>query len=477
MDENNLLLEAQELINNKKLDDAEEILKQIIFFNSKNIQALKLLSILYYEQNNIDFALNLLERIVIINPENDEIYNLIGVILGKSNKHYEAEKYFKKALKLKPDSKEYIKNYALSLTFQNKVEEAVNTYKKLLNEYPDDPVIWNDFGYLLQNICFYKEAKECFERAISIDYNFALAHWNLSLVLLRDKDFQNGFVEYEWGFNCGHRTIRKFSKPRWNGEELHNKVLLVTHEQGFGDFIFFSRYLKYLKEVGIYFILEVPKELFFLYKTAEGITDLVIMEDNAAEPKIHYDYYLPIASLPFALNMFDSTNLPEPIKFEDYNKQEDGIYRVGICWKGSQLHRSDLYRSIQIEKFDILFDTPGIVFYALSKNITQDESIYLFKNRFNTEIQFANDFLATYYLLTDLDLVITVDTAVAHLAGSMGKAVWLLLQYNSDWRWFNDTRITKWYPNTKIYKQNVGENWDNVLDRVKNDFQRMFGAI
>lgn len=477
MEESKIFDLAKNALSEKKYDEAEEQLKQIIFFNPKNTEALKLLGLLYYELGNVDFAINLLERVIIINPDNDEIINLIGVILGRQNKHYEAEKYFNKALKINPNAKEYIKNLALSLTFQNKIEEAVDKYKRLLNEYPSDPVVYNDFGYLLQNVCLYKEAKECFQRAITLDKNFALAHWNLGLVLLREKDFENGFAEYEWGLLTEHRTRRKFSKPKWDGEFIDDKILLISCEQGFGDFIFFSRYLKYLIEMNIKFVLEVPKELFFLYKTVDGVENLVVMENNASEPKIYYDYYLPIASLPYVLKKFDTNNLPEPIKFEETKKIDDGTYKVGVCWKGSQLHRSDQYRSIPIEKFQNLFLANNVNIYALSKNITQEEGIFLYKNRINTEIQFANDFLATFYIISNLDLVITVDTAIAHLAGSMGKAVWLLLQYNSDWRWFNDTSFTSWYPNTKIYKQNVGDNWDNVIERVNSDFKKIFGGL
>lgn len=476
MDEQNLIELSKVALSDNKYDEAEEYLKQIIFFNPKNTEALKLLGFLYHELGNIDFALNLLERVVIIDPQNDEVFNTIGVILGRQNKHYEAEKYFNKALKIKPNAKEYIKNLALSLTFQNKIQEAVDKYKRLLMEFPSDPVVYNDFGYLLQNVCLYNEAKECFNRAIILNNNFALAHWNLSLILLRDKDFENGFKEYEWGLLTGHRTKRKFSKPKWNGEFNNDKVILVTHEQGFGDFIFFSRYLKFLIDKNLKFILEVPKELFFLYKTVDGIENLVVMETNGSEPKIYYDYYIPISSLPFVLGQFDANTLPQPIKFEETKKIEDGKFKVGVCWKGNQLHRSDYYRSIPLEKFQDIFSANNVEFYSLSKNITQEEGIFLYKHRINSEIQFVNDFLATFYLISGLDLVITVDTVIAHLAGSMGKAVWILLQYNSDWRWFYDTSFTPWYPNTKIYKQNVGENWDNVIEKVKYDFKKMFGG-
>jgi Tfp pilus assembly protein PilF len=475
---NENLNEIVNLIEIKDFDSAEEKLKSIIFFESKNTKALELLAYVYNEKGNYDFALNLLERIAIMEPENSAVLNLAGVILGKQNKHSEAEKYFRRALKLAPNSKDIIKNLALALQSQNKIDEAVQKYKQLLTEFPSDPIVYNDFGYLLQNICLYDDAKECFRRAILLKEDFALAHWNLATILLREKDLENGFEEYELGFLAKQRTDRRFSKPKWDGKYIEkNKKLLVSHEQGFGDSIFFSRYLQYLIEKEINFILEVPQELYFLYKNIDGIDDVIVMDKSGKEPLIDYDYYIPIGSLPYVLKKFSTQDIPQPLKFnfqQDDNKEE---YKAGICWKGSEKHRADLYRSISIEKFEDFFNQKSIEFVALSKNISQEEGIYLFKHRVNTDIQLSKDFLSTAYILQELDLIITVDTAVAHLAASMGKAVWLLLQYNSDWRWFNDERITPWYNNCKIYKQKLFEPWEQVLDRVYNDFKKIFGIV
>lgn len=466
---------AQQYLENGDYNNAAEILKNLIFYDRSNVKALYLLALVYYRTNEYDFALNLLERVLQFEPENCDIVVLSGTIFGKTGRHNEAEKYFRKALRLNPTSEIVNKNLALALQNQNKFDEAVSVYKKLLSEYPADATIYNDFGYLLQNIALYDNAQECFERAIVLNPEYALAHWNLSLILLRKGDFERGFSEYEWGFSSGFRTLRKFSKLRWSGEPLHNARLLVSHEQGLGDSLMFSRYLQLLDEKNINYVFEVPRELMELYKASSLKCELVPLDTHGAEPFVMYDYYIPLLSLPKVLKS-NVSSTPRSLEFSLQKHEVDNQeqFNVGICWKGGSKHLGDTSRSMSLRCFQPLIDKYDVNFVSLQKNLTDEESLFLYRNHIDSQVVESTDLKQTAELINQMDLVITVDTAVAHVASTLGKNVWLLLQPNADWRWLIDKNFTIWYENVRLYRKSISESWQDLMQKVINDFEKIY---
>ena len=294
-------------------------------------------------------------------------------------------------------------------------------------------------------------------------------------------DFENGLSLYEsrWTSEKVSKTIGKslFDKPVWHGKEsLQHKKILLYGEQGLGDFIQFCRYVKLVADLGAKVILEVPQPLTGLMQGLDGISQLVIKGEELP----FFDYQCPLLSLPLAfktnldtipnksgyINLYNHTN-----KIIEWNARLGPKLkpRVGLVWSGNPHHKNDHNRSLLLR--DILPFLPNQFEYiSLQKEIREIDKLTLDSN--SHILNFAghlNDFLDTSALIDNLDLVISVDTSVAHLSGAFGKKTLLLLPYVPDWRWLLDRDDSPWYPSIKLYRQTFIGDWNSVLERVKLD--------
>jgi ADP-heptose:LPS heptosyltransferase len=332
-------------------------------------------------------------------------------------------------------------------------------------------------GTALAALNRFAEALESFTAAAAIDPERAEVHYNAGLVRLRLGDFAAGWREFEWRWRkpdwIGMR--REFAAPLWLGEEpIGGKTILLLAEQGLGDTIHFVRYAALVAALGAKVILGVPSPLKEIASTVPGVS--LVLGDGEPVPPV--DFYCPMLSLPLAFRTELATvpaNIPylQPcqerlVKWRD-KLPANGRLRVGICWAGSSTHLNDRNRSMPLERFAKLFSVPNLDFISVQKEVSETQAAIL-REHGVMEIgrEFA-DFADTAAVVAMLDLLVTVDTSVAHLAGAMGKAVALLVAFSPDFRWLLDRTDSPWYPSMRLFRQTTIGDWDGTLARLRQE--------
>jgi len=269
--------------------------------------------------------------------------------------------------------------------------------------------------------------------------------------------------------------VRKFDRPEWKGEAIPGKTLFLYAEQGYGDALHMVRFLPLLRELVGRIILECRPDLETLFNYSKS-ADQVVPFGGSIPP---FDYFLPLASLPYVLGVTletipNRTPYLQALSKEDLAAASDERLKVGLVWAGSPDHQQDAARSIRLEAIMPILRVPEISFVSLQKAVPDQDRSCLdeVSDRMNSNLPLG-DFMETASVIAGLDLVITVDTAVAHLAGALGKPVWLLLQNSPDWRWFLNREDTPWYPTMKLFRQPERGNWETPILRVAEKLRQM----
>jgi tetratricopeptide (TPR) repeat protein len=328
---------------------------------------------------------------------------------------------------------------------------------------------------------FVKEALACQEQAVKIAPDNAEAHWNLANALLVTGDFARGFAEYEWRFKRPGRGERPeglaLNLPRWDGTDLGGKTILITLEQGLGDAIHFIRFAADVAARGGRVVVECRPELARLLATARGVAAVVAPGTPVPEAVC----YAPLMSLPHLLGVtLDSISGQGPyLKVPPGTSVPDlggaGL-RVGLVWRGNPQHENDRWRSISLKKLAPLLDVPGITFFSLQLGAEEERAAGAAAGQLIDLAPHLTDFARTAAVVQALDLVISVDTAVAHLAGALGKPVWVLIAQGNDWRWLHERSDSPWYPTLRLYRQQRQRRWDPAINRMKGALADMAAA-
>jgi tetratricopeptide (TPR) repeat protein len=447
------------------------------------------LGVILYAQNRPGEAIENYRQALKIDPNYAELHNNMGIALKEKGQFDEAVTCFEQAIRLEPDFAEAYYNLANSLRDQTRNTEAIENYKKAVSLKPDFAEAYNHLGVVLnaqggfaESIKNY-EAIENYRKAIELKPDFAEAHWNLSLVLLRTGKLIEGWKEYQWRRNPGLNITtypHRFDKPRWDGSTFENKRLLVHYEQGLGDTLHFVRYLPMVKARGGTVILEVRKPLCRLLQSFPGV-DQLIAASLDDKPAVQFDYHVSLMDLPgiFATSMetipADVPYIrPRPGKIEYWRKKLAAPeFKVGIVWAGSPSHGNDSNRSCPLKYFTPLAKIDGVRLYGLQKGDAAAQAQEL-KN----EIPLTNlasrfeDFADTAAAIENLDLVISVDTSVLHLAGAMGRPVWAILPFAPEWRWMLNRSDSPWYPTMRLFRQKKWDQWQPVLQEVAEELRK-----
>ncbi len=368
-----------------------------------------------------------------LKPDYAEGWSNKGNTLHELKRYDEAIAHYDKALSLKPDYAEILSNKGATLYELKRYDEAIAHYDKALSLKPDYVEGWYNKGVTLQQLRHFDKAIAHYDNAFALKPDHYDALWNKSFCLLLQGDFENGFQLYEsrWQLDKVGEIVKKqfFDKPMWLGAEpLNDKTILLYGEQGLGDFIQFCRYVKLVKDLGANVILEVPQSLAGLMKGVNGITKLVIKGEDLP----FFDYQCPLLSLPLAFKTNLDT-IPSPSGYINLNNYSNKIMewkvrlgsnlkpRVGLVWSGNPHHKNDHNRSILLS--DILPFLPNQCEYvSLQKEVREVDKLTLDSNPHILNFAgYLNDFLDTAALIDNLDLVISVDTSVAHLSGTLEK--------------------------------------------------------
>ncbi len=356
---------------------------------------------------------------------------------------------------------------AIALHGEGRYADALDCMRTVEASLPDNAALLSGLGVVHRDNGDLVHAEQYLRRACAAQPNDSSAHFNLALTLLRAGSLREGFEEYEWRWQVEQfrEQRRKFSQPTWNGEPLHGRRILIHSEQGAGDAIQFLRYARLVRAAGGDAIVEVLPHMERLASWLDGGYPIV----NALTPGLQFDLQCPLMSLPRRFGT-ELDSIPPPARFlipveltdKWIGRTQKGKMNVGIVWAGNPTNHMDAARSISARLIQPLTHVPGIEWWSLQVGPSAVETPDGIVNLAGELIDFGE----TAAVISALDLVITVDTAAAHLAGSLGKPVWLLVAYTSDWRWLLDREDTPWYPSMKIFRQKRPGDWPDVIERV-----------
>jgi tetratricopeptide (TPR) repeat protein len=455
----------------KRFNEAFEAYDRALALNPDNVEVVVARGNVYYEMHSHDHALREYERALEMQPNFAFGFNNRGNALNAMGRHAEALASYERALALKPDYTEAHNNRGNALLDLNRPAEALVNYESAIAHKPSAFALVNR-GSALRYLGRIEEALDSFDRAIALEPDLAEAHWNKALLCLSLGDFQQGWPGYEWRWRgATDLTPRDFTQPQWRGEDLTGKTILLHAEQGFGDSIQFVRYVPMVAAKGGSIVLELPDSLMPLVGKIDGVIGMYRRGDVLPA----FDVHCPLLSLPLAFGTTLET-IPAWVPYlhapaeriEPWRTRfaSFGEPRIGLVWSGKPTHKNDHNRSIALSRLEPLISVPGAHFVSLQCEY-RDADLPILDRLPVLRIEDAlTDFAATAAAIAELDLVIAVDTAVAHLAGAMGKPLWLLLSYIQDWRWLCQGTDSPWYPSARLFRQpHIGE-WDGVIAHV-----------
>lgn len=472
------------LMGQGKLQEAINCFKEAMRLDPDFVKAYFNLGNVFKEQKKFSDAVEHYNRALDLAPEFPEVCNSLGNVFKEQGKYEEALEQYRKAISLRPDLAEPYNNIGAVLDEQDKLSDAVQYYKKALQLNPGyADAYWNIGNLLFLKECKLDEAIEHYQEAIRLRPNFSEAHFHRGLALLLKGNFKEGWPEYVWRFGQNiekNASYNNFTKPLWDGSSLKGKRIVVSSEQGAGDCIQFIRYLPLLKELGAYIIFECYGKLLKLFDGFNSI-DFLVEGPFPAESDIAYDYFVPLLCLP----QIFKTNTDTIIKNTPYiasnpelvkqwgNKINSDSFRVGIVWEGTRTHFNDRNRSFDLSVFEPLTSMSGVSLYSLQKEITSEQSNLLEEMNIIALGDSLEDFSYTAAAIENLDLLISVDTAVVHLAGAMGKPVWTLLPFVPDWRWLLKRDDSPWYPTMRLFRQTRPGDWKSVIIQIKDELEKI----
>lgn len=355
----------------------------------------------------------------------------------------------------------------------NRFDQARNAYQTLLAGNADDLDALMGLGYTCHETLALEEAESYYNKVLERDSDNADAHWNKATLLLLRGDFTNGWREAEWRKRLPRYPRFRYEQPEWNGADVKGKRILLESEQGYGDTIQFIRYTATLKERGAQVIVAASAALLQLLECVPGIDRLI--HQNDARPEC--DAFTPLMSLPYLLHT-DSDSIPSDIPYIHIDPLPDdtdfiagnGSLRVGLSWAGNPLNSNDLKRSCPLRYFAELFGLPGIQFYSFQMGRQKRElEAYTQKDQIIDLSGRIANFHDTARLMQHMDLIISVDSAPAHLAGALGKPVWLTIPFFPDWRWLLGREDNPWYPTMRVFRQDRAGDWNTVMKRLKQE--------
>lgn len=430
-------------------------------------------------------ALEFLNAAINLKPDCAIAHEKSGDILSFLNLHEAASNFFARALQISPGSAALHTKRGNSFFHRSIFDQALDAYAQAIQLDPRYAEAYNNCGTIFALFAQPDDALACFEQATALDPLYANAHYNKSLIQLARGDFDAGWTSFEWRLKLkGGVPTDALDRHRWHGtESLSGKTLLLHFEQGLGDTLQFCRYAPLLAATGARILLRVQKSLVSTLRTLEGV-DQVLGDD---EPIPAIDFFCPLMSLPQAFGTrLESIPAETPYLRADPGKRADwqrrlgprhGL-RVGVVWAGGErpgqpeLHATNQRRNLPLAQLDRL-DLPGVEFFSLQKGASAEAELAQ-RNANRAEGPRIHDFCAdlhdfsdTAALLDSLDLLISVDTSTAHLAGALGKEVWLLSRFDACWRWLNDRSDSPWYPGLTLFRQPRPGDWASVVSAVR----------
>lgn len=425
----------------------------------------------------LEHAIVTYRRILAKVPNNPAAWNNLGLSLQSSNKINEAVTAFDRAVVLAPDNVAIHNNLAFALLEHGDPERAEHWLRRGITLNPSLPELHNNLGNVAREQGDVREAVACYRQAIALRPDFADAHWNLSQGLLTLGMFTEGWGEHEWrrkrpGFT---NPRRDFPFPVWDGSEIRGRTLLIYAEQGLGDAIQCVRYCSVIQSRGVEVVLECQRELVRLFRSLPEITMVVPHGD----PLPDCDARLAMTSLPRVMQTTLETvpcNIPYLVppanlvaEWEQRMGPSGSDLRVGIVWSNARKLKVLQNQSCPLDAIMRLQGIPGVTLFSLQLGDAATELQTLPRSLRPVDLTGGIvDMADTAAIISHLDLIISIDTAVAHLGGAMGKPVWILLSRLADWRWMLEREDSPWYPTMRLFRQKTAGDWSGLIADVRS---------
>src|SRR5215469_11956654 len=473
--------QALALFRGGRLAEAKRIARRILVDQPTHGQALHLLSVALIQQGNHTEALRYIDAAMQIEGQSSSIYNSRGNVFAALQRYGEAVANYDKAIALKSDFAEAFCSRGLALHELNRFDEALASYDKAIALTPDYAEAFCSRGATLQALKRLDEALASYDTAIALNPHYADAYTNRALIRLLIGRYHEGWPDNEWRWKVKDCASNRpnIKTPTWRGENLSGRHILVFSEQGLGDVIQFVRFLPLLAERKCKVTLLAPAKLVSLLRLSSDQIEIISELGNVES----VDFQVPLMSLP---HVFD-TRLetipsktpylvapPERVKVWEEWLPKSRALRVGVGWAGNPIFSTDTSRSIGLSRLLPLLSVPGVQFVSLQKDLRSGDEELL---RQHPQVIHVGDrlenFGETAAVMSLLDLVISSDTAPVHLAGALGRPVWILLQYVPDWRWLLDRDDSPWYPSARLFRQPVAGDWQSVVAKVIEELSLM----
>jgi tetratricopeptide (TPR) repeat protein len=470
------------LHNQGKLDEAVACYQRALDINPSSSTAMNNLGVAKRAQGKLDEARSCYERALKIHPDYPEANFNLGNVLAELKSMDEAVACYRRAVALKPDYIEALYNLGNVLKDQRKLDEAVEFYNQVLIHQPSHTDACCNLGTTLKSQKKLDEALRAYDRVLATQPDHAVAQWNRSLVQLLQGNLAEGLRNYEWRLKV-MESPRNFMQPQWRGEPLNGARILLHAEQGLGDCLQFLRYLPMVEAAGGKIMLEMPRGMRRMGRVLPGVAAVF----EAGWPLPIFDYHCPLMSLPITLGT-TLENIPAQVPYlpipDDALREAAGRFestarvnaqlRVGLVWRGSPTHAEDSLRSVPFQLLEPLFGVANVEFFSLQLGAGSAE-LATTQAKITDLAPAIGDVADTAALLTHLDLLITVDTSVAHLAGALGRPVWVFLHHVPDWRWMMEREDSPWYPTMRLFRQQEADNWQPVIEAVRAELQALAG--
>ena len=458
-------------------EEAERIYREVLACRPGHPDALHLLGVLAAQRGRFEEAAALIGLAIARNPAAAGYHNNLGNVMQELGRHSDSLLCYQEALRLQPAYAEALVNLGNALNKLDRFSEALGCYLEAQRLRPDWAGVYVNLGHALIDEGLLGEAMACIEEALRLEPDNAQAHAARALIWLLEGDLERGFLEYEWRWALEPRQSPEFAAPPWDGSPLEGRTVLLWAEQGLGDTIQFLRYVPAVKRMGGRVVVECQPRLVELARTVEG-ADQVIGRGEALPA---FDCHAPLMSLPRLLGTTLRT-IPRSVPYlrapepgPDWPPLPgEGSLRVGVAWAGNPSHKNDRRRSMSPEDLAPLADLDNVTLVSLQAGPKAEQAAA-------TPPGLRLERLPEQWLLLPglaaaierMDLIITVDTLHAHLAGALGRPAWVLLSFAPDWRWMCERTDSPWYPSLRLFRQPRRGDWAAVVARVRRELERL----
>ena len=468
-----------------RLHEARLLYEKALELDAHNVRATYLLGSLHQSWNDHRLAVIAFEKCISYAPDSPIASNALGISLAALGRTEEAIRAFRSAVAGDSPCLEAYANLGGALRKAGRIDEAISCYREALMIKKDFIEVLCNLGVALKAKNELEEALMVYERALAIKPSLPEVSFNVGMLLLLKGDMLRGWLLHEYRWDSTQRTSRReFKQPLWLGDEpLSGRTILLYAEQGLGDTIQFVRYVPLLIQAGAKVVIEVQAELKAL------LSDIPLLCSIHAKGELlpPFELQCPILSLPLA-HKTDLSTVPNQVPYlnvpEVYRQKWHHFWaerrrpRIGLVWFGNRQHKNDQNRSIPAQNIRDFINSQSLGFFSLQKGIKNiDDAAILEMPQIFDIGRYIDNYADTAAVIEHLDLVVTVDTSVAHMAGALGKPVWILLPFSPDWRWLLERCDSPWYPTAKLFRQKSIGDWHSVLTAVAVELSKRYSVV